>query len=70
MTIKAVMERGWTPRQVRGSASKIEWLQAQSYLRYWELRFVLEARALNLRTAHRRYKRRVGLPFGSVRVLA
>lgn len=63
MTARAVLMLGFHERKERGSSSKLEYLRRRSLERFMLLPWVLEARRLNLRTAHRRYCRRAGLRF-------
>lgn len=63
MTIKSVIERGFTTRRERGDSAKLAYLTKCSARRFMDLPWVMEARRLNLRAAHRRFLRRNGLPF-------
>lgn len=63
MTIKQVMAHGFSERRERGDAAKREYLRQDSVRRFMDLAWVLEARRIALRTAHRRWQRRCGYAF-------
>jgi hypothetical protein len=65
MTAKQVLERGFSTRREHGSPSKLAWINQESARRFTDLRWSLEARRLNIRTAHRKWCRRNGKPFHS-----
>lgn len=60
MTIRQVMDGGFHTRHETGSAAKVAWLNQESARRFMDLRWVMEARRIDLRTAHRRWLRRNG----------
>lgn len=67
MTIKSVLTQGFHTRHEHGDPAKLNYLAMQSARRFMDLEWVLEARRLNLRTAHRRWCRRNGLRFNGSR---
>jgi len=60
MTAKNVLEHGPCVRREHGAVEKIVYVNAETLRRFDELRWTLEARRLNLRTANRRWRRRNG----------
>lgn len=62
MTYHEVEEHGFTLRSERGDPAKCRHLGLESERRFRELKWMFVARGMNLRTAHRRWKRRNGLP--------
>lgn len=65
MTAIEVLQRGFTTRREHGSTVKRAWLDQESARRFTDLKWTVEARRLNLRTAHRKWCRRNGKPFHS-----
>lgn len=61
MTIRDVINHGFNARHERGEVAKLAWLNQESARRFMDLQWVLEARRMDLRTAHRRWLRRNGL---------
>ena len=67
MGITQVIASGFHTRHERGNTAKLEWFNRDSARRFLELQWVIEARRLNLRTAHRRWLRRNGYSFNGKR---
>ena len=63
MTIRQVINHGFNERHERGDAAKLSYLNMDSARRFMELEWVLEARRIALRSAHRRWLRRTGRSF-------
>lgn len=63
MTAKEVMDRGLMFRKERGPMAKLDFQRAETARRFLLLPWVLEARRLNMRCAHRRWCRRNGCRF-------
>lgn len=70
MTIGQVMSHGFCERHEHGSTARLEYVNRESARRFMDLQWVLEARRLNLRTAHRRWLRRNGFNFHGERRVA
>ena len=60
MTIQAIETKGATYRNEHGDTAKLRYLQEQTLQRFMDLGWVREARAIDLRAAHRRWLRRNG----------
>lgn len=63
MTIQRIQEHGLQFRNESGDPAKIVWQHEESRRRFLTLPWVLEARRMNLRAAHRRWLRRNGKSF-------
>ena len=63
MTVKGIYEKGFRVRHEKGSEAKRVYLETTSLRRFKELQWMLEARRMGLRTAHRRWLRRHGRSF-------
>ena len=60
MTIPAILERGFQTRHEHGNELKLAYQRLESARRFMLLPWVMEARRIDLRTAHRRWLRRNG----------
>jgi hypothetical protein len=63
MTVSEIMARGFTTRRERGEIVKLAWLNQESARRFVDLSWMLEARRVSLRSAHRRWLRKHGRHF-------
>lgn len=61
MTMKQIMAQGPTYRNERGGAARTAFNEQQTFARFSQLAWAMEARRLNLRAANRRWRRKAGL---------
>lgn len=65
MTIPQIRAHGFCTRREVGDSAKLNFLNTASARRFMELAWVLEARRLNMRRAHRKWLRRNGKSFAN-----